>query len=86
MIAENDNATCNRVAKCGATFHQTCLSAHYYDLKAHDGCIKCEPKSNFFTKGKGGRKKRAPAMDYDDVIVLDSDDEKKDDDDVIVID
>jgi len=46
---DEDIVSCNRVAACGATFHDSCLTAHEFDIKAHDGCIKCEAKSKFST-------------------------------------
>jgi len=86
---------CNRVAACGATFHESCLTAHDYDVNAHDGCIMCQPKSKFKAESKEEARKNGPddgaftvkcRQTIADVIVLESDDEVKEDDDVIVLD
>mmetsp|Transcript_15855 Transcript_15855/g.34301 ORF Transcript_15855/g.34301 Transcript_15855/m.34301 type:complete len:836 (-) Transcript_15855:98-2605(-) len=94
---EEDIVLCNRVSACGATFHQSCLTAHGYDFCEHDGCIKCEAKSKFSTKSKEGTSKnglqsgsikkggQAAAKHDADIIVLDSDSDDEADD-VIVID
>mmetsp|Transcript_12114 Transcript_12114/g.26420 ORF Transcript_12114/g.26420 Transcript_12114/m.26420 type:complete len:851 (+) Transcript_12114:2-2554(+) len=51
---EKDYVLCNRVAACGATFHLSCLTTQQYDIKKHDGCIKCEAKSKFSMKSNIG--------------------------------
>lgn len=86
---EKNIMTCNRVAACGATFHQSCL-APVYDITMADGCVTCKPKSTFFTSNNAGgisrtneqdEKSQPAAKKNDDVVVLESDG-----DDVIVID
>jgi hypothetical protein len=37
--------SCNRVAVCGAIFHQICLKIQNYDIHAQDGCISCNATS-----------------------------------------
>jgi len=52
-IWEDDGIVlCNRVALCGATFHDACLTANGFDINAHDGCIKCKEKGKFSMKEK----------------------------------
>lgn len=79
--------SCNRVAACGATFHEKCLTSLHYDIHAQDGCIKCKVSSLFVTEQKAtadaqtselksltgsiGGRLKADADDYDDVIVID---------------
>lgn len=83
---------------CGSTFHEACLKAKGYDLQAHDGCIKCEPRSKFYQKKASGMKfntgsvssaKKPAAMHSRDVIALldsDEEDSHNDDEGIIVID
>mmetsp|Transcript_3496 Transcript_3496/g.8906 ORF Transcript_3496/g.8906 Transcript_3496/m.8906 type:complete len:772 (-) Transcript_3496:219-2534(-) len=44
--------TCNRVSKCGATFHAECLSAQGFDIGKDDGCIVCRPLRKFSSKSQ----------------------------------
>ena len=45
--AETGVATCNRFAKCGKVFHQSCLATQGYDIEKDDGCILCRSLSKF---------------------------------------
>ncbi|KAL7548504.1 hypothetical protein ACHAWF_011782 [Thalassiosira exigua] len=51
IFAETHIATCNRVAACGATFHESCLGKQGYDIGKDDGCILCRAMSKFFVEG-----------------------------------
>lgn len=95
---EKDYVLCNRVAACGATFHLSCLTTQQYDIKKHDGCIKCEGKSKFSMKNNGGQdgasmKKRptqfagrSDTKAASGVVDLQDSDNEDKGDDVIIID
>ena len=60
-IFEAGVATCNRVAKCGQVFHNSCLSLQNYDIGKADGCIMCRGLTNFSTKSQVERESNAAA-------------------------
>ena len=83
--------SCNRVAACGATFHQVCLTNQKYDINEHDGCFKCKAPSRFATKHTQHSTSKKSEQDSfkDRIEVLDGeedDDDDDDDDDVIILD
>ena len=88
--ADSGIISCNRVAACGATFHEQCLTSLHYDIQAQDGCIKCKVSSRFVAK----QKSTADAQPSELKSSMGSgeghreadDDDDDDDDDVIIID
>ncbi|KAL9187716.1 hypothetical protein ACHAXT_006094 [Thalassiosira profunda] len=52
IFADEGIVNCNRVAKCGKSFHQACLSAQGYDISASDGCPVCRSSSKFSGNGQ----------------------------------
>ena len=60
-IFEAGVATCNRVAKCGQVFHNSCLALQNYDIGKADGCIMCRGLTNFATKSQVERESNATA-------------------------
>lgn len=85
--------SCNRVAACGATFHQVCLTNQKYDINAHDGCFKCKAPSLFVTNHKSKvdahcnpSKKGELDSSKGRIELLDEGDDYDDDDDVIILD
>ena len=59
--------SCNRVAHCGATFHQMCLEIQNYDIHAQNGCLKCATTQH----AKSLKKNEIDYSDDNDVIILD---------------
>ena len=89
--ADSGIISCNRVAACGATFHEKCLTSLHYDIHAQDGCIKCKVSSLFVTKQKATSDAQTSELkslsgSIEERRKADDDDDDDDDDDVIVID
>jgi hypothetical protein len=75
--------SCNRVADCGAIFHQMCLEIQNYDIHARDGCLKCNAKSLIESQhAKSLRKNELDSSKTRSIEFLD----EADDNDVIILD
>ena len=89
--------SCNRVAVCGAIFHQICLKSQKYDIHAQDGCINCNATSQLKIVQKDEdddvqhhnnvtRNELDSGNNIANIIELDTDDDDDDTEVVVVLD